>query len=280
MKLSRFNEFNRLNEEEGWKENILVGLLSILGVSAFGQKGPDDGNRRTFHTKTEASIPSMIKRGWTLDSVKVDTLFNEAKEKAPETEMMVTRIRLDKDQYFASGKFELSQSVKDSIYNSLAEITNNKGIITDVNIVSSTDKQGLSTNLQTQLKSMGYTGDNQGLSKARSEAISGYLEELGVNNDLIQQDQKYEQGTGEIDQSARYVNVDIYYMKSEVKETPRTPETSPSVTKTFYLSKEKGTESKGGHHKFKGGFKLNLKLGPLKQHKRAGKNSSYLCPKW
>jgi hypothetical protein len=278
--LNSFNNFDRVNEEEGWKENILVGLLSILGVAGFGQKGPDDGSRRTFHTKEESSIPSLIKRGWTLDSTKVDTLFNEVKGKAPETEMMVTRIRLDKDQYFASGKFELSQSVKDSIYNSMAEIANSRGVITDISIVSSTDKQGLSTNLQTQLKSMGYTGDNQGLSKARSEAISGYLEELGINDTLIQQDQKYEQGSGEIDQSARYVNVDIYYMKVEIKDIPIKPETSQSVTKTYFLSKEKGVESKEGHHKFKGGFKFSLKLGPVKHHRRTGKNSTYLCPTW
>lgn len=52
-KISNFNQFNKINEEEGWKENILVGLLSVLGVSAFGQKGEDVGSRRTFHTKQE-----------------------------------------------------------------------------------------------------------------------------------------------------------------------------------------------------------------------------------
>jgi len=279
MKISNFNQFNKINEEEGWKENILVGLLSVLGVSAFGQKGEDVGSRRTFHTKQESSIPSLIKRGWSLDSVKVDTLFNEVKEKAPQDEMLVTRIKLDKDQYFPSGKFELSQEVKDSIYNSLADIANNNGVITDIIIVSSTDRQKPSHKLETLLGSKGYSPDNQGLSKARSEAISGYLEEVGINSSLIQSEQKYEQGEAEIEQSARYVSVDIYYMKS-TKITYPEIQPNKSVSKTFFLSKEKGNTDTGGHHKFKGGFKFNLKLGPVKHHRRTGKNSTYLCPTW
>jgi hypothetical protein len=279
MRISKFSEFDKINEEEGWKENILVGLLSILGVSAFGQKGEDVGSRRTFHTKQEASLPSLIKRGWSLDSVKVDTLFNEVKEKAPQDEMMVTRIKLDKDQYFQSGKFELSQEVSDSIYNSLASISNDNGVITDIVIVSSTDKQKPSANLRNLLSSKGYTPDNQGLSRARSESISTYMGELGINNSLIQTEQKYEQGEAEIEQSARYVSVDIYYIKPEVTE-PREPKPEQPITKTYYLSKEKGSTDTGSRHKFKGGFKFNFGLGPIKHHRRTGKNSTYLCPTW
>lgn len=277
--LENFNHFNKINEEEGWKENILVGLLSLLGVAGMSQTS-HKGDRRTYHTKYEESIPSLIKRGWSLDSIQIDTVFNEVKQNAPQNEMVVTRIKLDKDQYFPSGKFELSQDIKDSIYNSLTDISNNNGVITDIVIVSSTDKQKPSSNLRNLLSSHGYTPDNQGLSKARSESISKYLEELGVNSSLIQSEQKYEQGESEIEQSARYVSVDIYYIKSEVSTTPQQPRFEPSISKTYFLSKDKTSKSSTKRHKFKSGFKFDLKLGPVKQHRRTGKNKTYLCPTW
>ena len=264
--LKPFNNFDRINEEEGWKENILVGLLSLLGVAGMGQtthKGDQD--RRTVHTQSEVSMKNMLKRGWTLDSTQVDTLWREVQVSKPDTMVMVTRLSLDKDQYFASGKFELSQEVKDSIQATLGEVTNSGGIITEIRVESSTDKQGLSQNLQKQLKSMGYSGDNKGLSQARSEAITKYLEQMGVNDSLIGTEQKYEMGQETIDQSARYVTVDISYIVISEEVTPSKSVEEPQIKKTFFLSKEREKTTSTYH--FKKHKKKTIKLGKIKQHK-------------
>ena len=70
MRISNFKEFNKINEEEGAKENILFGLLSLLGASTMGQT-PD---RFEKTTKSETRSKNLIKQGWTLDSTQVDTL--------------------------------------------------------------------------------------------------------------------------------------------------------------------------------------------------------------
>ena len=121
--LNNFDNFDKINEEEGWKENILVGLLSLLGVSGMGQN-KSDGDKRIYHTKTEQSMKNMVRQGWSLDSTQVDTLWREVQAKKPNTLTMVTTLRLDKDQYFASGKFVLSNDVKDSIQSTLSDISN------------------------------------------------------------------------------------------------------------------------------------------------------------
>lgn len=274
--LKEFNSFNlpsdRLNEEEGWKENILVGLMSLMGIAGMSQTThkSDDGNKRFYKTKTEQTANNMIKRGWTLDSVQVDTLWKEVITKKPDTLVMVTRLSLDKDQYFASGKFELSQDVKDSISNTLNGISSENGVITDIRVESSTDKQGLSVNLQKQLKGMGYSGDNKGLSQARSEAVTKYMVELGINDSLIETSQKYEMGEQTIEQSARYVNVDIVYLVIDQEVTPSVKTSEPKVNKTYFLSIPKTgstyTKTKTTY-KFKGGNRKTIKMGPIKHHK-------------
>lgn len=274
--LRKFESFS-INEEEGWKENILVGLMSLIGVAGMGQtthKGGDEPARRTVHTQSELSMKNMLKRGWTLDSVQVDTLWKQVQVSKPDTIVMVTRLSLDKDQYFASGKFELSGEVKDSIQSTLADVTNEGGIITDIRVESSTDKQGLSVNLQKELKSMGYSGDNKGLSKARNEAVTKYLVELGVNDSLIRSEQKYEMGSETIQQSARYVNVDIAYMVVSSEVTPSKSVDQPQIKKTYFLSKEK--EKTHGHYKFK---KKRFKLGKIKLFKGKPRTSAVdACP--
>lgn len=270
MEVMRFNQFNEeLNE--GWKTNILVGLMSLLGSQAMGYG--TDGNKITTKTNLERTAQSYIKQGWKLDSIQIDTLVNKIKAENPDTMVMVTRLKFDKNQYFESGKFQLSQSVIDSIYSSMMEIADQKGVVTNIEITSSTDKQGLSANLANLLKSLGYSPDNKGLSKARANSISEYLKSLGVNETLISTQEMFEQG-GEIDQSARFVSLDIYYL---IKKYPPEPEDKvvKSVKKTYYLSTDKDVSH--GVQKIKGKYKENKFLGPLKNYKniKAYKCSSF-----
>ena len=121
---------------------------------------------------------------------------------------------------------------------------------------------------------MGYSGDNKGLSKARNEAVTKYLVELGVNDSLIRSEQKYEMGSETIQQSARYVNVDIAYMVVNKDVTPSEVSKEPQIKKTYFLSKEK--EKTHGHYKFK---KKRFKLGKIKLFKGKPRTSAIdACP--
>ncbi len=258
MRISNFKNFVRINEEEGWKENILVGLLSLLGVSAMGQDDKHDRFERK--TKSETISKNLIKQGWSLDSTQVDTLFTQVKKDNPEAEITVSHLNFDKDNYFASGKFELSKEVKDSISMTMNEIASNEYIITDIIITSSTDKQKLSKNLQHLLKDNGFSPDNKGLSLARSKSVSNYLKDLGVNDSLINHEEKYEQGENEIEQSARYVRVSVYSIKNKHHQL------KGKEIKTYFLSKEK-TPPVNPPLKIDRKNKKTIKMGPIKNFK-------------
>lgn len=195
MSLMKFNQFERINEEEGWKTNVLVGLLSLFGVQTMAHK-VKDVKHLTIHSHHENTVQDYLKQGWKLDSVQIDTLYAKIKAEKPDTIVSVARLKLDKNQYFESGKFALSQDVKDSISQTLNSIN---GVVVDIIITSSTDKQGLTVNLQNQLKSLGYTPDNVGLSKARAAGLESYLVKLGVSDSLIKVQAQFEQGSGIID---------------------------------------------------------------------------------
>jgi hypothetical protein len=129
-----------------------------------------------------------------------------------------------------------------------------------VDIESSTDKQGLSKNLQDKLKKSGFSPDNKGLSKARSSSVQVELETSGLDSTLIKIITLSEQGDEEVSQSARYVNVDFYYLQSSTVVMPKIEE-PPKDKKTYHLSKIVKT----GIKKMKKGNKSNTKkLGPIK----------------
>lgn len=273
--MKHLKKYESYQVNEGWKENILVGILSLFGTYAMGQKKSPD----IIHgkAKTESSMKSMLKQGWSLDSVAVDTLYSKIIKSDPETEIIATRLMLDKDQYFPSGKFDLTQEMKSSIDSALVEILSNNGILLKVEIESSTDKQGLSQGLQNELKRLGYSPDNKGLSKARCESVSKSIHQLGVDDSLITVNQLFEKGKMEIEQSARYVAVDFYYVivPDEVKSSEDSDEFK--VKKTYYLSKEKSPGS-GINLSHKNSSRIKTKkIGSVKNKVNI---KSIKCPSW
>lgn len=255
--LERFESYE---VNEGWKENVLVGLLSLFGSYAIGQKPYISKTK----TKSENTMKSLIKSGWSLDSTAVDTLYNQVLKSKPDTNIVSTRLTLDRDQFFPSGKYELTPEMKSSIESTLMEILNQNGIILKIEIESSTDKQGLSQNLQNELKGLGYSPDNKGLSKARCESVSDFLEQLGVSESLVSSTQLFEKGEGEIEQGSRYVTVDFYYMVISEEVLPAEYQTDYKVKKTYYLSKEQ--KPTGKPVKITHGRTKTKKLGPIKNH--------------
>lgn len=263
--------FDSYEINEGWKENVIVGLLSLFGSQVMGQKS------YVSHTKTksEKSMQALVKSGWSLDSTAVDTIYNQVLKTKPDTNIVATRLTLDRDQFFASGKYELTDEMRNSIDSTLMQILNENGMIVKIEIESSTDKQGLSQNLQNELKKLGYTPDNRGLSKARCESVSDFLEQLGVNDSLITFSQLFEKGESEIEQSSRYVTVDFYYMILSEEVLPAEYEQDYKVKKTYYLSKEQ--KPTGRPIKISHGRTKTKKLGPIKNH---SKRPAVKCMDW
>ena len=272
---------------EGWKENILgtaMAASAFAGNAANNQqqsndkeetgtytsyeepveRNGDDTETLTFSDKKTATkgktvrskeeADDLVKKGWTLNSTQIDTIWKEVISQKPETIVNVAEIKFDNNQFFSSGKYNLNQEMKDSISAVIGDITSDGGIISAIQVESSTDKQGLSKNLQNELKDLGYSGDNTGLSKARCEKITVQLETIGIGSSLITTNQIVEGGTKTIDSSARYVTIKIVYLDQEVISTPGIVDTIPEFETLYKLSKEYSTTSSKKTNK--GKFKI------------------------
>jgi outer membrane protein OmpA-like peptidoglycan-associated protein len=261
--MKHLQKFENYKVDEGWKENVLVGLMSLFGSYAMGQKS-DRVQVMHQKVKSESAMKSLLKQGWSLDSTQVDTLWSEVVKHKPDAEVKVTRLTLDKDQFFPSGIYTLTDEMKQSLDSVLNQIMEDGGVLAKVEIESSTDKQGLSIKLQNDLKSKGFEPNNKGLSKARSSSVSDYLLDLGINISLLNINEMSEQGELEIEQSARYVTVDFYYVVTDVEELPAEVDKTPKLKTTYYLSKINKVGkpvklNRGRHTKTK-------KLGPIKNN--------------
>jgi len=282
-KIKNYKDFidNSINEEEGWKD-IALGTALAAGSLIPGQlkagetehrddkqateisyeapaekddKSIDwswDKKTKTIHkkVKTQEEADKLVGKGWTLDSTQVDTLWREVTIQKPDTTVHIDEIKFDDNQYFASGKYDLNEDMADSISSAIDDIIAQGGIISGIQVESSTDKQGLSLRLQNELKGLGYSGDNTGLSKARCEQITNYLTGLGIDSSIITDNQIVEAGTGTIDASARYVIIKIVYLDKEIVSTPGIVEKVPQLKEVHYLSKEvEITKRKKTHHR-------------------------------
>jgi len=288
--IKKYNDFIKLNEEEGWKEKALAATLaasSFLGSGAKASTSDIDYNKPGVQTSYESPAADksnvvnwpgkpktkmkykevtskevadrLVRQKWTLDSVVVDTIWNRIDKTEPSADTMVVEIKFDNMQYFESGKYEVSEGMKGSIAEAIESVFNDNGVIFGIMVESSTDKQGLSIRLQKELISKGYDGNNKGLAKARRESIMGHLESIGVDSSIIDSKEIVESGTGEKDQSARYVTIKIVYLKKDLIEKPSViGDLSPEIKEKYYLSKEY-TPSKGK--------KFKIDLPKIKKHK-------------
>jgi hypothetical protein len=295
---------NDENLDEGLKDVILGGLLSLLVTGGVLQAQPTTGNWQTVSKKTEvidrkhnqvdaelkrtfklgdnftkqqadSVVDKMLKKGWSLKSSDIDTIWNDVVKEAPETSVQSVTLTFADGNYFESGKFELSTEMKARIDSSLNNIVEAGGVVIKIDVTSSTDKQGLSKGLQEKLKSLGYTADNAGLSKARSTSIVEYLKSKGVDASLIETENLAEQGTGEIDASSRFVKVDLMYMIKRASETTKSiTSKDPEVKYMVNLTKTYVTDSKPSKPS---GGKAHVKVGKVKDFKIRG---AVKCPKF
>ena len=224
----KFNEFNEINE--GFKSNILAGLTALV----LGTTSLDAQNITKIHHENE--VKSLIKDGWSLDSASAEVLFNKAKQNKPNLKIDTIRLSEEKNQIFASGKFELNDSIKKDVSNILQSILDSNYILMKIEISSSTDKQQPSEHLKSLLKQNGFEETNKGLSEARSSSVNQYFIEKGINDSLISKNIEFEQGSQEVEKSARYVNIDFYITITHMVST--TPKISSKSDTTYYLSRE------------------------------------------
>lgn len=274
--IKTYIEFSKVNEEEGWKEKALAGAIAAgslttpakaitnvdydkpaTEISYQSYQAPSSNDSRTAiwpsrrskikykETSSREESEMLQRQNWTLDSVSVDTIWTALDFVKPSIDTIVAELKFDNKQYFESGKYSLTQEIIDSLDFTIEDIINDNGVIMSIMVESSTDKQGLSLRLQQELKSKGYEPNNIGLSKARCESITSYLESVGVDSSIIKTNQIVEAGQGTIDQSARYVTVKIVYVKQESVETPSViSNLTPEVTEKYYLSKEYKVQKK------------------------------------
>lgn len=129
---------------------------------------------------------------------------------------------------FELGKFKIGNDFKKTLEKDIDEVLSTSTII-EVMIQSSTDKTPLTPQLKKELEGLGYTQDNEGLSKARANQISSILIEKNIPKEKIKTENLFEQGSAPkseeerlklvrskegYDPSARFVNI-IYKVKSK-----------------------------------------------------------------
>ena len=298
--LHSFNDYEKV--DEGLKD-WLAGALMLLSTGySYSQNVPKVGRQdidRRHYTSTikkeygendsvakSRDEKRLLKQGWTQVASTIDTLWNETVTKKPDTTVSTLSLKFDNQVLFASGKFEVSTDVKEVLDSAFQQMIDQNGILTNVDIVSSTDKTPVGPKLKATLSSMGLSPDNAGLSKARSSSISDYLisgvtvdgEKSPINDSLITTNNLVEQGTID-DQSARYVYVNITFLSTKTEESETSSvEKTPTEKTTVYWQKEYTKEK----HRKSIHFKLPKIKFHLFSHGKIGtkKPHTVKCPTW
>lgn len=271
--IKSFKDYDKV--DEGLKQNIVAGIMSLF--LSYGSMASNKTHTATYKQsydqddslKMKSDIERRLKSGWKLSASEIDTVWNKLQADAPDTTIETLSLRIDNSAFFESGKFELSDVIKLDIDSALQEVIDNNGSLCSINIKSSTDKQGLSANLQKILKEKGLSPDNKGLSKARSLSVENYLLN-NINKEIINIENLSEQGQNTIDQSARYVYVNFNYLV--IKSIPSSSPEQIKIKNKLVFKKEFSSEkAKHKHSRTK-----TIKHGPIKGKKRG----SVDCVTW
>lgn len=235
------------------KDKIEVALENPQVIEKLKEMGVEDNNIqkalnrfknhkigtvKTKEVSTDAELAKYLKMGYHLTSVETDTIMEMIPIIAPQLNVEETVLTFSDDAFFESGSFVIGDREIQEINQALDSISDNREVLLNVIIESSTDKQGLSKKLQKTLMSMGYSGDNNGLSQARNNSVMNILETKGVDLSLISQQVLSEQGEGVINPSTRYVKVRLQYLSYEnIPEAPGETTLSFSYPQTYELIK-------------------------------------------
>lgn len=264
-KIKRYGEFIRINEEEGWKEKAMAAAIaagSMMGGAKAATVSDDQTKPKTEISyekpnekeddkkygkrvvTTKAELDRLQKLSWTLDSTTVDTIFDIISKKP--VDVLVSELNFNERQYFPSGEYAINDDIISGLDSTINDLNSRGYVLMDVILESSTDKQQLSNRLKKRLEDSGYSGDNSGLARARSESIGNYLVSIGIDSSIIKSSEIVGGGSGEIDESARYVTVKFACLKREVVEAP---DVIKEIREIYFLSKERSGNLKTGKTK-------------------------------
>lgn len=220
-------------------------------------------NKVNVQATSLESLRNHLLSGFTLTNAEKEVI-KDTIIKSPEMVLVydTIAININENQLFDEGSFVVSQETKQNLVNELKKIKESKSKLASVTVISSTDKQSLTVNLQELLKSMKLEPSNVGLSKARNNAVSSIITYLTDNISKLDsgseptilrgKDGKLsinkiefaEQGKGEIsvevqDPEARYVKVEFVVLRSKPNpEASKTMEINDIIKYKFNLSKE------------------------------------------
>jgi hypothetical protein len=246
--------FEQFNSSERVEEGVLskLGATALLLMNSLVGLSNDNTHRVTQKIYSEDVMKNKIREGWKLDFIEVDTIYQEVKLAKPDTLVNSSYITLD-DSYM-SGTIKPSNEQIKKIDDLLNTIEEQNGVIVSVEIISSTDRQGLGNKLKSELIKQGYEGSNKGLSTARNNGICDLLKN-DINDSLFVKTIKHDIGEQEVDKDSRYVVVNINYLI--ISEVEKTTVSAFTTKKKFILSKE--FDNKGiKHHKSIKTFKTKI----------------------
>ena len=176
-------------------------------VDKSGRSTENLGEGRSLLTLKEVNpsekrLKELKAKGWQIVWTESDTTTKwglKGGQKKPGVEF-----KNDNDKFFELGGYKLTEEIKEKIKGQVEQM----GGVDSIQIESSTDKTPLTPRLKADLESKGYSGDNKGLSKARSNAIKSFLMSLGINPDNVTVVNLADEGKeGGYDPSARYVKL-------------------------------------------------------------------------
>ena len=197
---------------------------------------------------SEKRLKELKAKGWQIVWTESDTTTKwglKGGQKKPGVEF-----KNDNDKFFELGGYKLTEEIKEKIKGQVEQM----GGVDSIQIESSTDKTPLTPRLKADLESKGYSGDNKGLSKARSNAIRDFLTSLGINPDNVTVVNLADEGKeGGYDPSARYVKL-ILIEKGD--KTGGGPEYFESGEEIIWLQVIKGGQQKKPGSGSSGDYKI------------------------
>lgn len=236
---------NLFKKKEGEEQPKGIGY-DVLGNKL--EKAPDTktqafDDKHIIGTKkiniTPEEEKQLVSRSW--KKVWEETIEKPQQSEGPKDVLQKVELKFNKQNYFELGGYLLNNDFKNALSFEFDKIVSNHTIVS-IEIESSTDKTKLTPKLQDDLKNKGYTPDNPGLSKARSNEIRKFLTQKGVKNEQFKIKELSELGKeGGYDPEARYVKLNFevkskeqdknlkpgdvvsYFQKILIKKTQKVP---------------------------------------------------------
>lgn len=244
------------------------------------------GGIRMYHGKELARqdashyehLANKLKAGYAISDISQDTLRQVIEKRFPQDPVIDSlSLTVDAGDYFDSGDYVLSEQGKTILEEVLKQIGAQDATVVGVKIVSSTDKQRVSSRLDNVLSGLGYTEGNEGLSTVRNDQLKKELMNLGVDSNLIKQDIKWDEGAGELgavtpqDASARYVKlvIDAIHIEPNAPEDVVVKDTMDVIVYNFELVKIKRKKTD---------LKLTINWGSKKGKTKTSKCKINACP--